>query len=1014
MSNTREHGGTLEDLRADADPERAADEAAAAFDAWLVERWDEMLRLLDGADTLTTAEYVGGKSGEKYAALCAALPTLAPGAPQWERAAELWESIGFYARARKPEKPAWEARLAPAREIADDLRKRDLDADREAEREAARRRVRVRGWAAGLWAAFEAFKAEQHAFDFQDLQLRALQLLRNERVRDEYRRQFRHILLDEAQDTNPLQYRILKECLWGDANAFFAVGDAKQAIYGFRAADLELFLGMIRDAGGARTDLEDNFRSRGELLDAVNAAGRAFWAENPLLGDFTLRPGLDYPADPEPRARVECCVVEQRVVDEMPPAPGSSSNGRAVREPLPDTREREARWVAERLQRLVDGGFQVFDAGEQRMRPFGWGDAAVLLRTRNYAPFEQAFRDAGIPFVSVGGKGFFDGLEVRDVLNGLAVVANPLDDVALLSALRSPLCGLSDDALVALRMAQPAPRPPYWQGLEAADLAAEDAERLQRFVSLVRRLRLLRDAAPPVELLRRLIDGTDYRAVVFADEHGRARAANLTRLEDFAREARDLSLRGFLQRARRAARYLSDNPDAPLAERGDPAVTLCTVHRAKGLEWPVVFLADLAAEYWKAADGSGVTSDGRLYLSVKRDGVWYRPVRAQALRAELDRASAEEAQRLFYVGMTRARELLVLSGAAADGEAVSEPWAQRPIHWLRAQLGLGGELGTGPAAARWGEAAVGLEWVRAEDPQPRPADRSRSLFALHAAHLRDGRSIGDGAHPAVAQVVRTLSIRQPAVEQLAVTRLMGFFRCPLVYRFSELGLPEYPPRPQTGAAGGTDLGNLVHQAMQLADFHADPGAEAHRLAHALPTELPAEAVEMVEWALRSPLAAEIRAAGANVQREVPFYLPLRGGDGPVSVLHGIVDLAFRDPGGAWHIVDWKTNAIHDEARLQTLTLQYTPQIQLYAAALQAVYHTVASGRLVFLGPRRIAAVPVDRRALDDVLAAARGAVQKIGAGDYETRPGAKCETCGYRRGKWCEVGMRSVPAKLPV
>jgi CRISPR/Cas system-associated exonuclease Cas4 (RecB family) len=233
---------------------------------------------------------------------------------------------------------------------------------------------------------------------------------------------------------------------------------------------------------------------------------------------------------------------------------------------------------------------------------------------------------------------------------------------------------------------------------------------------------------------------------------------------------------------------------------------------------------------------------------------------------------------------------------------------------------------------------------------------------------------------------------------------MGFCRCPLVYRFSELGLPEYPSRPPGAGGGGADLGNYVHEALRQADFHASSAEETARLLRAAPGPVPEGAAEMIEWALSSPVAGEIRAAGHHVHREVPFYVPLQGASGPASVLHGIVDLVFRDMAGAWHVVDWKTNSIHDERRLATLTAQYRPQIQLYAAALATIYHTVGSGRLVFLGPREIVPIPVTRRDLDEALDAARAAVRKIGAGDYRARAGPKCAECGYRRGKWCDVG----------
>jgi ATP-dependent helicase/nuclease subunit A len=999
VEKTRERGGTPEELYAET-PAAAAASAARAFDAWAAERWATMLELLGDVAGLTTPEYVGGISGQRYARLCRLVASLESEDPQWDpaTAAELWQCIGFYTHFRGPEKDEWKARLEPARLIADDFRKRDLEADRAAEAQSARRAALVKHWAARLWREYEAHKAARRLFDYEDLQLRALALLQRPIVLEHYRRQFAEILLDEAQDTNPLQYRILRERLWGEDGhrTFFVVGDARQAIYGFRGCDVELFRDITGAAGGNTTGLEQNFRSRVEVLAAVNAASAVLWQDDALLRGAPLRAELPYPPAGDGPARVECCVVEQR------PDPDDGDRS----EPADQAREREARWIAQRLQRLADEGVPVFDPESKTVRPFHWGDAAVLLRSVRGATVEalqRAFRDCGIPFVTVGGTGFFDGLEVKDLLNGLAVIENPLDDLALLSALRSPLCGLDDDALITLRIARASSKKAYWPVLRSAPLPAAARERLDRFLATVDTLRHDRDAASPDALLRALIERTDYGARVFADDHGRARAANVQRLVALARASEPMTLRAFLLRARRVARYLQDNPEAPLAEPGEPAVTITTVHRAKGLEWPVVFVADLYADYWRSPETSGVGPDGTPFLAVARDGDWYRPLLARQAREEMARRASEEGKRLLYVATTRARELLVLSGIAGAGAAAGE-WKHKPLPWIRCQLEIGAALGTEVEEKPWGEALVRVEWVRDVDPAPRLADRSRSLLELHRGALAAGRPIGDGAPSGFAAAARPLVIAQPAVAQIAVTRLTGFFRCPLVYRFSELGLPEFPPRaPAAGGSGGADLGNVVHEALARADFRAEPAVELDRLRAQMPG-IPGAALAMIGRALRSPLAAEIRAAGAALRREVPFCVPLALPGGGRTVLHGIVDLAFQDETGAWHIVDWKTNAIHDDARLRTLVQQYTPQVQLYAAALGAVSGAVASGRLVFLEPGHVQEVDVSAPVLERALAAARDAVARIGSGDYRTEAGPKCRDCGYRRGRWCAVG----------
>lgn len=1017
----REKGATVEELRSEADPERLVERALDEHRALLAEEWARMLELMTGADQLTDANYVGGKSGEKYRRLCQFTGELSPQEPRWGLAEELWQCIGFYARTRKPEKPRWQEALEPARDVAARFRDYDPATAEDLEREAARRRAAVMGWAADVWETYDAFKAERNLLDYQDLQLLALRLLRESTAaRGSYQSRFRNILLDEAQDTNPLQYQILRE-LWTGENRWFVVGDPKQAIYGFRTADLDLFLDLVEEAEGV-TELPDNFRSRDEVLGAVNAAGHAFWDNEPRLRFFELRVGLPYP-DGGAGARVEATIIEQRTLPEEEPSSHES---------VVDAREREARWVADRLLALKENE-EVLDRKSGELRPFRWSDTAILVRTRTgFAPFERAFQDAGIPHVTAGSLGFFDGLEVQDLLNGLAVAVNPLDDARLIAALRSPLCGISADGLVRLRMELEAwERNRFWEVVEeGVALPNGDANRLERFTRVVHRLRDIRGVVPPAEALEILLTGTDYVARLAGGTRAEARAANVRRLKTFAESHPEQSLQQFLRYADRAARHLRDEVDAVVADPDAEVVRISTVHGAKGLEWPVVFLADLCREYWRAAKHSGVTSDGQIVVAVAEDPAdtsknWLKPWTARPLLEQLDEAAMAEAQRLLYVGMTRARERLVLSGASKRGAKVEDE-LKRPVHWLRNQLeleewppenddaagqgGTDGEGGDGVAMLQrdWGRATVTVRWVGEEwergEVRPRPPEDHQGAASGVAGN-------DTGTEPNAP----TPEVTQPPVKLLPVTRLAGFLRCPLVFRFSELGLTEFdrggrrpddrlepdPEDDEQGEAVGAALGDIVHGALERVDFGADPNTEAARVA---PDSTRARL--MVEKALQSALVDEIRQA-VEVRREVPFYLPL--GNGRIAVLHGIIDLAFRDGGGDWHVVDWKTNAIHDELRLRTLVDQHSKQVKLYAAALNRMDGSgVASGRLAYLA-RDLAvdgvqAIDVGELEQERTLTTAAEAAARIGAARYETTAGPKCEGCGYRRGGWCHVG----------
>ena len=994
----REGGGAVAELRAEADPGRLTADALAQAERIRADRWREMLEVLAGADALTTPEYVGGKSGESYARLCVHLRELSPDEPRWELAADLWECIGFYARIKKPEKEEWKARLEPARELANGMRAFDAGAAEEIERRSAVHRAHVMRWAADAWERYDRWKEARGARDFADLQLLALRMLReSEPVRRILATRFRHVLLDEAQDTNRLQYEILS-LLGTPDGARFVVGDPKQAIYGFRGADLDLFLGVRDEAPEeARTELADNFRSRADILHAVNAAGRAFWADDRRLGFFALAAGYPYPRDPENAApRVELCIVEQR------PLPEPDERGKTRHEPVDDARDREARWVARRLRELHDGRALVWDDHAGELRPFRWSDAAILLRGRAFEPWEEALREAGIPVAVTGGGGFFDGLEVRDLLNALRAVANPLDEPALLAALRSPLCGIDENALIRLRLARGA-KGTYWDALRRADLDSPARARVDGFARVVEALRDARDVLAPADLLVLLVRDTGYLARLFEGDHPHARAANVARLEAFVR-AQPGGLRESIDAVTRAARHLRDFSDAPVTDAGDPAVTLCTVHASKGLEWPVVVLGDLSRAYWRKGEKNAVTASGTLLLGVKdENGDWHRPMSASAEYDGVDRAASEEAKRLFYVGATRAREMLLLSGTSKDAEIKKGGVLVEPVDWLRAQLGHAGGLGTGAEEAGWDGARVLLRWQRGEvDPPERTA--RLSLAREHAAALAAGRPIGDGTPSGIAARMGPLAIPAAAPEQIPVTRLAAFLRCPQVYRLSELQLPASPISVDAAPSTTARLGDLMHRALEAARFDAEPAAEALRVARlvAPAADEREEVARLLGATLASPLADEVRQA-SEVHREASFYVPLRGEDGgDVSMLHGVADLLFRDRHGAWHLVDWKASS----RRRAEKVARYTPQLQLYAAALAHLRGVgpVASARIHFLDDGESASVAVTADVLDEVRRAAAVAVRRIGANDFAAQPGPMCEACGYRRGGWCPVG----------
>ncbi|HUN79688.1 MAG TPA: UvrD-helicase domain-containing protein [Solirubrobacteraceae bacterium] len=533
-------------------------------------------------------------------------------------------------------------------------------------------------------------KRERGALDFDDLELLAARLLAERPgVRAAWSERLELMMVDEFQDTNPRQLQLL-ELL--QRENLFTVGDELQSIYGFRHADVAIFRARRRSLNGrgAALVLASSFRARPALLDAVNAVFGERFGE----AHVPLRPARQ--TGPRGSA-VELLLTDRRgwaesrwaaeIADGLPPAP--------------IWRQAEARLLAQRVAELLS---------TESVAP---GQIAVLLRATGDLPvFERALRDRGVRTLAAVG-GFWGQQQVADLLAWLGALANPLDELALYSALASPLVGISSDglALLAMDARDRGVRP--WTALREtggelyARLSQADGERLAGFA---RAFVAERRAAPTcsiAQLLLRAVKANGYERHVRALPWGERRLANIHKLLRLARsfeaaEGRDL--RGFLDHAaQRDAFAAGGEPLAPTDGVEPDAVRLMSVHAAKGLEFDVVCVADLGRG--PGASQPDLLLDGeRIGLRLASlDGSQARECLQYAeLSAERRGAEAAEEDRILYVAMTRARERLLLSGAVDFARWPADRPGCPPIAWLAPALAPGlaervGELGDSAA-----------------------------------------------------------------------------------------------------------------------------------------------------------------------------------------------------------------------------------------------------------------------------------------------------------------------------
>ena len=522
-------------------------------------------------------------------------------------------------------------------------------------------------------------KRQLAVMDFDDLQVRALKLLEQEEVLLRAARRYKFFLIDEFQDTNPLQRDLMTRLALADRNDanLFIVGDPKQSIYGFRGADVGVFSQMTEEllkGGGAERPLHLNFRSQPPLINFFNLLFEKLFQPDDEIDRADL-PRLGYVSH-------EPSVAQRETNDEGP-----------LVELLVDTitsenlswkrqmslKERDAQQLAHRVNSLM--------TSEINGRRLEYRDIAVLFRAMTGAQFyEAAFRRANIPYQTVLGRGFYEREEITDLIQLLRFLDNRTDEIALAAILRSPLCGISDNTLLALRLApkigetgagevpraRKTPRKLFYalRRQEEIDfIAAEERAALIRAKTFLQSLIEKRNRYPVGDLLRLAVRSSEYMTVVAANFDGAQKLANVEKLfslaERFERSGAHL-IRDFVKYVHDFEAIGSRESEGQLDESAN-AVTFMTIHQAKGLEFPVVALADLHRT--QPPQDKWFLLDRHLGLTLKVPDGRDNQVAGDTFKKFSDRARQREvfeSLRLLYVGATRAQDRLILSGVADD------------------------------------------------------------------------------------------------------------------------------------------------------------------------------------------------------------------------------------------------------------------------------------------------------------------------------------------------------------
>jgi ATP-dependent helicase/nuclease subunit A len=873
---------------------------------------------------------------------------------------------------------------------------------------------------------YSAAKDADRALDFADLERRSYDILREGNstrpspLARSLHEQYRHVLVDEYQDINPIQDAILRlvsrECVSDNNANLFCVGDVKQSIFRFRLAEPARFLhrherfsSTTDKRGGEVIHLRENFRSRAPLLAAINGIFERLMTQKAAEIEYDeshkLAPGRKFPA-PTTQRSFNGAPIELHF---LPKEPGPADE-------VPDTEpaeeleriDYEAILLARRIQQLMGQGDSprmhiagTNAAGQPDLVPIDYGDIVILLRAMQHKAdrFADILRAHKIPVHNEGGAGFFDATEIRDILCLLQILDNQQQDIPLAAVLRSPLGGLPnpDDALAQIRIAYLDDQNPipFHQAVTryAKEQPDELAAHLRDFLNQLSHWRDQANKRPVPELLWRIYEETGYLAYCGGLEDGEQRVANLLHLHERAGQFGSF-LRQGLHRFLRFLENLQEQKEisrpSPVGQ-GEQVVRIMSIHRSKGLEFPVVLLPDLGKQHNLSDTHGSILVDRKVGLGISvvdQDRLIRYPSLASTLvEQSILRQTMSEELRLLYVAMTRAKEHLILVATCKETEiqAWTSQWtghtaslppdviqgARRSIDWL------------GPVAA-----------ITAGAASP--------IFEIHQHTTAEVRTWKNPRHELTAfsdhqqQLARLEPLpTNPPLSETA-TQLINRFQTTYAYEpFAHLAATASVTSLAKGAADkstdstqplqrkldlprffieeqapkATDIGNATHTVLQYFDFAANPERDniEHQIESLVDRKLLLAAQsklvdrDAIHWLLKSDAGKLIRANHANLIRELPFALACHPEGISITdpldqiMIRGRIDLLVPTP-QRLTIIDYKTDNVAGQ-EMNERAETYSRQMRFYAQAIKKVAKTpIAAIHLIFLRPRQIVTI----------------------------------------------------------
>ena len=838
--------------------------------------------------------------------------------------------------------------------------------------------------------AFTERKQDKNLVDFSDLEHFALEILVEEETgkptetAKEFQNAYEEIMIDEYQDSNYVQETILRAIsreVVGQNNLFM-VGDVKQSIYRFRLARPELFMEKFdtyetTDAPCQRIDLHKNFRSRDTVLTFTNDIFYQIMKRNlggvDYTGEAALYCGADYPAGEKADAfDSEILLTTTQELEE------------GTKQQI-SKQELEAKLIADRIRKMV-GKEEVVDEETGEFRKVRYGDIVILLRSLSeWADlFAEVLNANGIPAHTVSRTGYFSTLEIRTVLNYLRILDNPRQDIPLAAVLKSPMAGLSDEQLARLRLL--AEDKPYHQCVkmfleaeeeltEKESTADEDMRaKLKRFSETYKKLRRQTMDIPMHELLQKVLKETGYARYASALPAGRQRLANLHMLSEKAIAYEKTSYHGlyhFIRYIDELQKYDVDFGEAELVGENEDAVNIMSIHKSKGLEFPVCFVSGMGKSFNKQDSRSKMILHPNLGVGldiIEEDRRIKVPAffkKVIARQTELE--SLGEELRVLYVAFTRAKEKLIITGCIKDEEMLQQIREiycgsnRKELNFkerAEAKTFLEWILPAAAASGSWDKVCYVTPWSMLEDEAAHQITEHVSL----RQRVQQAEEVSDTLyekikeqlsyqypHPDAIHLVTKYSVSE--LKHRAMRELAAKEEEDVTPKFLEEVSTPYVPAFMEGKAEvnqGALRGTAMHRLMECYDFTKMPD-RSDEFAENIKKQLTGLVqmgkvsedmqklirIPSVELFLKSQLAPRMKAAAMrdDLFREKPFVMGNHEMEEEMVLIQGIIDVFWVEEDGIV-LLDYKTDRVDSATRLRDM---YKEQLDLYAEALERIF-----------------------------------------------------------------------------